>query len=99
MDSVPKNALKKLMEAFYKRFHRIIEVIDDALNSEQLRDRIWAVEQMLKRVKPESHSETGTKKRPTPKALSQFSDDELLKEIQSLITPKSNRKNTHDSEH
>ncbi len=83
-----KNALRKLMEAFHKRFHRIIEVIDDALNSEQLKDRIWAVEQMLKRVKLDAIPESfKNKKNPKnkDKKITELSDDELLKEIKKII--------------
>ncbi len=79
-----KNGLQKLMEAFHKRLHRIIEVIDDALNSEQLRDRIWAVEQMLKRVKPEASSGNPPVNKATKKDLEKLSDDELLEAIRNL---------------
>ena len=80
------------MEAFQKRCYRIIEVIDDALNSENLRDRIWAVEQLLKRIKLENTSSSKKEYKLHPTTLKGLSDEELMNNIQEMLTDESNNK-------
>lgn len=80
--------LARLMEAFQKRVHQIIEVIDEALGSEELKHRIWAVELLLKRFSPEKNAtanSTRSSKQPTLPNLSKLSDNELMSRIRHLL--------------
>ncbi len=41
--------VKRLITALQKRYKHILHVIDEALQSENIKDKIWAVEQIIKR--------------------------------------------------
>ncbi len=41
--------VKRLISALQKRYKHILHVIDEALQSENIKDKIWAVEQIIKR--------------------------------------------------
>jgi hypothetical protein len=80
--------LKGFMDALGERYHRVIQVIDEALASESLKDKIWAVDLILKRTpgpealptsKPEAEAET------TPADLASLSETELLAEIRKHL--------------
>lgn len=85
------NIMQRLGDALQQRWKSIVHVIDEALQSESLKDRIWAVEQLLKRLKPD------TEATPTPsnlnappllsaKQLQSLSDDELMATIEGYLT-------------
>jgi len=79
-----KPPLYRLIEALKTRYHRVIEVIDDALNSDNLRDRIWAVDQLIKKLALDTPKKTVSP--PLDKAgLKALSDDELMTRIQVLL--------------
>lgn len=82
------STFKQAVTALKKRYTDVVRVIDDALASENLKDRIWAVEQILRRVKPEEDApaRTRTKKQlvtePDPSTLS---DEELMARIEAYL--------------
>ena len=41
--------VKRLITALQKRYKHILHVIDEALQSQNIKDKIWAVEQIIKR--------------------------------------------------
>ncbi|MDH4378762.1 MAG: hypothetical protein QE263_02505 [Vampirovibrionales bacterium] len=88
------NVVQRLADALQQRWKSIVHVIDEALQSESLKDRIWAVEQLLKRLKPDSDA-TPTPSHPntppllSPKQLQRLSDDELMTAIEGYLTPSS----------
>lgn len=87
--------LKQLMDALKDRYHRVVEVIDEALDSENLRDKIWAVDQLFKRLKVDLSAEpkeAATKKILDEKTIKKMTDDELMDSIQQLLTPEQNKK-------
>lgn len=51
----------RFLSALKDRYHHVLQVIDEALASDNLKDRIWAVEQILKRTKPEADMEMSEK--------------------------------------
>ena len=79
--------MKRFMQALADRYHKILEVIDEALASESLKDRIWAVELLLKRAKPEEAPEPAPKKRgkSAGKLPADLSDAELLAAVEEVL--------------
>jgi hypothetical protein len=81
--------LRGLMEALGDRYQRVLHVIDEALDSDNLKDRIWAVDWILKRSPaPESLAESPgkkTRKAPDPAELDRLSDAELLARIRRML--------------
>lgn len=94
-----KSPIQTLINALQQRLHHIVAVIDDALHSEQLKDRIWAVEQLFKRLKledlPASHPKPSPTRSGTPKTepplspaqLANLSDAELEARLLQLLHP------------
>lgn len=83
---------KSLVAALKQRFARVLQVIDEALNSPEFRERIWAVEQILKRLKPNEKAREKSATRPAKKKkpavredFSALSEPELLAKIQALL--------------
>ncbi|MDX2083829.1 MAG: hypothetical protein SFZ03_00370 [Candidatus Melainabacteria bacterium] len=95
--SPPKGLWKKLLDALSERYQRILEVFDQALVSDNLKDRIWAVDQILKRLAPEADTSTrGDKKHPAAAANttsqrqpSTLSEQELMQQIRELLNDES----------
>ena len=86
--SLEDSPLTKLMQAFMSRLEHIVEVIDDALSSENLRDRIWAVEQMLKRLKIDDkllEPKTSDDDENALNQLGQLSPTQLMRRIDDLL--------------
>ncbi len=86
--SPASNPFTRLMEAFQKRVHQIVEVIDEALGSDELKHRIWAVELLLKRFAPEkapASKPARSPKQPPLPDLSSLSDEELMARIRRLL--------------
>ncbi len=66
--ATPKGLLPKIksfIEALGDRYHRALQVIDEALASDNLKDKIWAVDWILKRL-PTSTGMELDPKGPTP---------------------------------
>ena len=89
---------KKMAKAFSERYQDVMRVIDEALTSENLRERIWAVDQILKRANPDkadAEPKTRVQKQmeqqpdsAVDKAsgnLSVLSDEELLLRIEAYL--------------
>lgn len=87
----------KFLSALKERYHHVLQVIDDALASDNLKDRIWAVEQILKRTKPEVQPEATSasakelkksikKIQLDSKTISAMTDQELLAAIQKVLS-------------
>lgn len=82
--------LKLLLDALADRYNRVLGVIDEALDSESMKDKIWAVDLILKRTPTE---ETGTSEKKTKKSastldpteLEQLSEQELLNRVRGYI--------------
>jgi hypothetical protein len=86
------NVVQRLADALQQRWKSIVHVIDEALQSESLKDRIWAVEQLLKRLKPDTDAApTQTHANApvplSPKQLQSLSDDDLMAAIEGYLTP------------
>jgi hypothetical protein len=95
---VPKGLLPKLkgfLEALGDRYHRALQVIDEALASDNLKDKIWAVDWILKRLPTSSVAELEPK---TPTAdqknaakvlklaqLQTLNESELLNRIRGYL--------------
>lgn len=84
-----KPVVANLLKALQERVHQIIGVIDAALQSENLRDRIWAVELLIKRLNPGEHDEKTPKKptktKPSNKKIQTMTDSELQAAIADLL--------------
>ncbi|MEB3245877.1 MAG: hypothetical protein VKJ06_07840 [Vampirovibrionales bacterium] len=81
---------KALLGALKKRLSQVLMVIDDALHSDALRDRIWAVEQILKRTaaaEAKQPAKARLRRLPAKRetAIKQMSDAEILDELRQLI--------------
>jgi hypothetical protein len=83
--------LKGFLEGLGDRYHRVLQVIDEALASESLKDKIWAVDLILKRTPPpealsdipkSNRSAAGT---PDLSELEQLSDAELLARLRQHL--------------
>lgn len=82
--------LKAFMEALGDRYQRALQVVDEALASDNLKDKIWAVDLILKRTPSASTEEIAAPKplpneNPSPEALDGLSDTELLQRIRSHL--------------
>lgn len=77
------HALMQFVAGLQSRLHRILGVIDDALDSENLKDRVWAVDQLLKRLKVETLLERFTLK-PTATSLESRHREEEKQSTPSL---------------
>lgn len=85
--------LKSFMNALGDRYQRALQVIDEALASENLKDKIWAVDLILKRTpapdteaKLKTSSEQPEAPAPlTPEELAELSEAELLKRIREAL--------------
>lgn len=86
--------LKQLLDALADRYQRVLGVIDEALDSESMKDKIWAVDLILKRTPTaETTTETSasgkkTKKEASsldPAELEQLSEQELLNRVRGYI--------------
>lgn len=84
--------LKGLFEALGDRYQRVLQVIDEALASDNLKDRIWAVDWILKRTPdpapPEPSKSARQKARQetlSPESLAKMNDAELLARIRTYL--------------
>ncbi|MCE3236709.1 MAG: hypothetical protein K0Q50_2900 [Vampirovibrio sp.] len=82
--------LKSFLDALGDRYQRALQVIDEALASDNLKDKIWAVDLILKRTPaPETEPKSSTSAKPTEpvdtEALAQLSEAELLKRIRDYL--------------
>lgn len=82
--------LKLLLDALADRYNRVLGVIDEALDSESMKDKIWAVDLILKRTPTEevASSDKKTKKAAStfdPTELEQLSEQELLNRVRGYI--------------
>ncbi|WP_303673614.1 hypothetical protein [Vampirovibrio chlorellavorus] len=83
--------LKNLLEALSDRYQRVLGVIDEALDSDSMKDKIWAVDLILKRTPTESPSgpASGKGKKTdaplNPADLEQLSEQELLNRVRTYI--------------
>ena len=85
--------LKSFMNALGDRYQRALQVIDEALASENLKDKIWAVDLILKRTPaPDTDAKLKTSSEhpeaPAPltqEELAELSEAELLKRIREAL--------------
>jgi hypothetical protein len=84
--------LKNLLDALAERYNRVLGVIDEALDSESMKDKIWAVDLILKRTPPcEDATPPSTPKGKKgsaslePADLEQLSEQELLNRVRAYI--------------
>jgi|GEM_PF-2347950 hypothetical protein len=85
--------LKSFLDALGDRYQRALQVIDEALDSESLKDKIWAVDLILKRAPaPEpspkniaTENKTDSPRPLTREELDQLSEAELLKRIRDAL--------------
>ncbi|MEB3206240.1 MAG: hypothetical protein VKK59_02680 [Vampirovibrionales bacterium] len=94
-------SFRKLITSLKSRVSKVLAVIDDALHSDSLRDRIWAVEQILKRIMPDKAAklESLMPPRRSGKALkdvSRLSDDDIMSELRDLLGPQVPLKDAQD---
>jgi hypothetical protein len=90
---VPKKGLlpklKSFLDGLGDRYHRALMVIDEALASDNLKDKIWAVDLILKRSPtPEVETQPKSPKKGKPlskEELAQLSDVELLQRMRSYL--------------
>ncbi len=83
--------LKNLLDALSDRYQRVLSVIDEALDSESMKDKIWAVDLILKRTPTDTPAPTpnGKGKKSdaplNPADLEQLSEQELLNRVRTYI--------------
>lgn len=77
--------LKGFMESLSDRYHRVLQVIDEALASESLKDKIWAVDLILKKTPNPETVRKSTEKKLDPTTLAQMDDAELLRQIRGHL--------------
>lgn len=84
--------LKSFLDALGDRYQWALTVIDEALASDNLKDKIWAVDLILKRAPapPDTnanHADTAATRtqEADPQALAQLSEAELLKRIRAYL--------------
>jgi hypothetical protein len=80
--------LKGFLDALSDRYQQALQVIDEALASESLKDKIWAVDLILKRTPAPENSQTSAKSAEKPRTstdLSQLGEAELLSKIRSHL--------------
>jgi hypothetical protein len=91
--SFQKDIFKRFCSALESQYQRILQVIDDALNSDNFKERSWAVELWIKRLampdaEPTDATTARRKKKnklPSPQELEALSDAELLTRIQDHL--------------
>lgn len=88
------DTLADMVVALKDRFSKVLQVIDDALDSENIKDRTWAVDIILKRLGMESAltaNPSGKPAKADKRAIAQevdaLSDDELLTRIREQLHP------------
>lgn len=83
--------LKNLLDALSDRYQRVLGVIDEALDSDSMKDKIWAVDLILKRTPTDTPTPApggkGKKAEATmsPADLEQLSEQELLNRVRTYI--------------
>jgi hypothetical protein len=83
--------LKGFLEGLGDRYQRVLQVIDEALASESLKDKIWAVDLILKRTPPPESlsgslkSNRAASEKPELPELEQLSDAELLARLRQHL--------------
>ncbi len=84
--------LKSFVNALAERYQQALNVIDEALHSDVMKDKIWAVDLIIKRTTTEESATASEKKRvkksaalPDIAALDQLSEQELLDGIRTHI--------------
>lgn len=83
--------LKTFLEALGDRYHRALHVIDEALASDNLKDKIWAVDLILKRTPPlDTDGKAKTDAKQSKEALSseslnQMNTTELMDRIRTYL--------------
>lgn len=84
--------LKSFLDALSERYQRVLGVIDEALDSESMKDKIWAVDLILKRSPVEDAAsdvadKKGKKATPSldPAQLEQLSEQELINRVRTYI--------------
>lgn len=84
---------KRFMDALSERYQTVLQIIDEALASDNLRDKSWAVDVILKRCAAPAESAAAKNKNrstaPTSslsrQSLSQLSQEELLQQIRQYL--------------
>lgn len=86
--------IKRFMEAMGERYQRALQVIDEALHSEDFKERKWVVDLLLKWVPDLPATPQGSKPEPGKPAArdpladidtSLMSDQELLRTIRAAL--------------
>ncbi len=73
--------LKRFMEALSDRYHRVLQIIDEALASEDFKEKKWAVDLILKGAEtPDKPSRVKSQARPALPATESEPDPALLSE-------------------
>lgn len=78
--------LKQFLDALADRYFKALAVIDEALDSESMKDKIWAVDLILKRTPSDATAtdaiaKKGKRKPSKPAELEHLSETELLDRI------------------
>lgn len=80
--------LKGFLEGLGDRYQRVLQVIDEALASDNLKDKIWAVDLILKRTPSVEPGKEVNGKQPAaskPADLEKLSEAELLARLRALL--------------
>ena len=84
--------LKSFLDALSERYQRVLGVIDEALDSESMKDKIWAVDLILKRSPVEDTATNANDKKNKkttsaldPAELEQLSEQELINRVRTYI--------------
>lgn len=89
MPTNSRHPLAALLKTLQQRATHIVTVVDDALNSDNLRDRIWAVELLVKKLNPFDHlaktTDATTSKPPSPKTIATMDDKALQAAIDRML--------------
>jgi hypothetical protein len=85
--------LKDFWTALGERYHRVLQVVDDALSSENLKERAWAVDVILKKMsvaeKQSLQAEARVKPELTPEEIRQMDAETLMARIRDYLkTPR-----------
>ncbi len=79
--------LKTFLNGLADRYQRVLQVIDEALASDSLKDKIWAVDLILKRTPMETPATKGqTIKPPAAENLETLNEAELLARIRKHLS-------------
>lgn len=78
------------MDALGDRYHRALLVIDEALASDNLKDKIWAVDLILKRTPNietdgQSKARKEKEKHLSSASIAQLSETELIERIKGYV--------------